>query len=222
MATADLLSLLRTRSGVFVPIFGHLLFQVVLTLYIGYHLRMKHPALGLRLSRYFLLFLIAMLVVGFTMATTMLTNSTPVNLLLFTTFSVLNGILLHMLYYLPADVLRTAAIATVCTFAAMFVVGWGLVAKGVHLGRLNLFLCVGAISFAVSSALYVILQPGHKVRYALASFGVLLFACFVLAQTADIINDRAYDDRPVAGAFQYYLSLFDLFQMFIHLANNDN
>lgn len=222
MATTDLLSLLRSRSSVFVPIFGHLLAQVVLTLYLGYYLRMKNPALGLRLSRYMLLIIIAMLAVGFLFASTMLTNSGPVNLLLFTTFSVLNGILLHMLYYLPTDVLRTAAIATVCTFAAMFVVGWGLVAKGVHLGRLNLFLCVGAISFAVSSALYVILQPGHKVRYALSSFGVLLFACFVMAQTADIIADKVYDDRPIAGAFQYYLSIFDLLQMFINLAGNDN
>ncbi len=212
---APLLTQLQTKGAVFTPIFAHLFVQLIITMVVAYHVR-RLPGLTFAKTVKYLIFLaVALLVVGFTLAFTMFTNSTAVNVLLFTLYSSILGGIFGCLRTIPADVMKAAGLATVGTFAAMFLIGCALVQKGVNLSNMGMYLNVALIGLIMSSLVFFYVKPSDNVKFVFTCISIVVFALYVVWETSEILTNPLLKGKPEVGAFLYYEDIVALFFDFI-------
>lgn len=197
-------------------VYATLMAQWLLTYATGEYLQ-KHPDRAAYLQKYLVLIVIAMLaaVVGVVVAR----RNVVVSVAMMAVFAVLSGILLQAaVKYVPAEVVRAAALGTAGIFLAMTALTFGGLDLSAFAGAMFIALTALVIGNIVTSLAGSHLQGLHKI---LVITGLVLFAAFVSLDTTQIIS-RDYAGNFAAAAFDLYLDTSNIFVSIVDLASGES
>lgn len=147
-------------------------------------------------------------------------------LLIFTLFSVLNGLLIPL--YVPnlstKDVIDSA-LQTAVLFVSMIVAGLVIVYSGIDVGFFELALFVMSIVMLVWGIYIVFFQSRDSKRQRdnmtwYRNFSILLFALYIVYDTYNILRVD-YGGDFVTAAFDYYLDVFNIFRNLLILEDTN-
>jgi len=136
-------------------------------------------------------------------------------LLLFTLFSVLQGLFLGFsLRYIHANTIMSALLFTVLLFFMMLIFGFILVYFQVDLSWLGIilfFFLLGLITLRIVSLFSPYSRGRDKI---LTTFALLLFSVYIIYDTNTILlryDSIKYERDCVLGALDYYMDILNIF-----------
>jgi FtsH-binding integral membrane protein len=207
--TPSLSQLLSGKMNFMGAVFGTLIFQLAVTFFVMYALTSFKDEFYKKLNTaIFGIFIIQLLLVVLLATVPM---PMPLKLVLFTLFSVLNGVILsYVAKYVPARYVKVAVLATIALFVTLFVVGALLVVMGVDLTWLWVLLMVALVGLIVYWILDIFLKFPNMYSRVITIVGILVFSLFIVVDTHFILR-RDYQGDYVTAALDYYLDIINLF-----------
>lgn len=138
-----------------------------------------------------------------------------IKFMLFTSFSLIIGMLSSAAYVGSPDDIKAAVISTASMFVLMSIAAFTLASFGVSLGFLSFALLAALMALLVSGLVIMFLLPqSTKVRKAFLVISIVIFSVFVAYDT----NVMLMDPKDVtSSAIGLYLDVMNLFTDFMGL-----
>eukprot|EP01097_Dermamoeba_algensis_P010244 TRINITY_DN7486_c0_g1_i1.p1 TRINITY_DN7486_c0_g1~~TRINITY_DN7486_c0_g1_i1.p1 ORF type:complete len:152 (-),score=27.18 TRINITY_DN7486_c0_g1_i1:72-527(-) len=145
-------------------------------------------------------------------------NSYPTNVILFSIFSIMQGVSLHSLtMYINPQLMIQAAITTIVVFLSTTSYAWTAKKDFSKWGQ-SLTSC---LIILIVGGLFQIFFPVPMLDFVLTCFGVVVFTLFIIFDTWRIMTQFSEDDYVIA-AITLYLDLLNLFLEILKLLSKHN
>jgi modulator of FtsH protease len=201
-------TLLKNKSRFLISTYTLLVAQLAITFGIVYAFR-NNPRVA-TITRQSL-FLYLFLTLGLVLILSFVPMPNWLKLVLFTTFAVIFGGLLHsMSIIIPKEHVDNAFKSTIAVFIAMSIFGVILAYFGFDLSWLMLLLIAGLIGLIVAGLLILPLVKSSPLLKTFYVISIVLFSCFVVVYTNMIIQP-SYKGTYIDAAISFYLDFVNIF-----------
>jgi len=222
-STQSFVTLLKSKKTFMLQVFITLFLQLFISLYTIYQTKKEIDLLKFAKQNIFLITILNIIV---TLVIAFVPMPILPKLLLFTVFSVFNGMLIPV--FVPKltskDVVDSGTQASLI-FASMILVGTIIIYSGIDTTFFNAFLFFASISFIIWS-LYILFfqstddtEQRNKTFTRYRNISTILFCLYIIYDTYTILSVN-YRGDFVTAAFDYYMDIFTIFRNLL-IMNND-
>ncbi len=213
----------KNKSDFMLKTFGILIVQLLVTFFIMYKLSESEKFNSI-IEKNKIAYLLFILFVPLIIIIILAFVPMPIymKVILFTLFSITFGISLAVIKkHVPPEIVKTALMATIGIFVALFVIGIMITMMGYNLWWLGAILLVLLIFAIISGVVMIFTNPSQKAIRIRAGIIVGLFVIFILYDTNQILQ-RDYRGDFVTAAIDYYLDIINIFVHMIQVLSNSN
>lgn len=208
--------LLIKKTSLLKCIFTTLILQTLLTTIAFNHIYTnpkKYEELYKKESSIFYSLLFLVVSVTLVVAMVYMNISFNTRVLLFTIFSILEGVFLgSILRYVPREIIMSALVSTITIFSTFLAAGGLIVSMGIDITWMGIYLLFGLLGLIIYNIVSAFIKPSDGMSKSMTVFGIMLFSVYILFDTNNILlkyNNTGVD--CILGALNYYLDIINIF-----------
>ena len=209
---SDFSKLIRSKKNLLQCVFTTLIIQVIVTSLVIFFLQ-KNPTIFSIMNKnvYLILsFLICLFLIYF-MSYGKISFYT--RFLLFTVFSIIQGIFLHSItIYIPNEMIISSLISTIAIFIMFVIAGFVIVFFKLNISLLGVVLFFSLLLLIITNIVFIFIPPSDTSKRILTSISILIFSMYILYDTFNItVKYQNTKVDCIRGSLDYYLDLINLF-----------